>query len=100
MSTNPDTFFGAVDPRTLNALPIGALVEFTYDDLGARRESRYHTVRGVVRRVNESTDRGFGWVALEQVTRTRPGGVVTDRPADRLDFINIMAVTVLEGFAA
>lgn len=97
---NTDTFYGATDPHILNTLPIGSVLEFTYDHLGARRESRYLTVRGTVRRVNESTDRGLGWVALEQVTTIRPGGEVTTRPADRLDFRNVMGVVVLEGFGA
>ena len=98
METTTDTFFGAIDPRLLWALPIGALVEVTYDDLGARRASRYHTIRGVVRRVFEGPSQTTT-VALAQVSRTRHDGESTTRDGLNITAHNIMTLTILETFA-
>lgn len=97
MSTATNTgFFGAIDPRLLNTLPVGAVIDVTYDELGARRPARYRTIRGTVRRVLESSDRGPGFLSLEQARITHPGGEVTTKASTRLDTQNVMGVIVLE----
>lgn len=99
MNTATNTgFFNAIDPRLLHTLPVGAVIDVTYDELGARRPTRYRTIRGTVRRILESSDRGPGFLSLEQARITHPGGEVTEKANARLDTQNIMGVVVLESF--
>lgn len=97
-TTDTDTFFGAIDPRTVMALPAGALIQFTYDELGARRDSRYHTILGVVRATNKDAERGV-YVSLVDITVTRPNGDTSHRDSFNYRAQNIMALTVLEAMA-
>lgn len=86
------TFFDAIDPRTLRALREGAVIRATYDELGARRPSGYHTITGTVTLVTEDAERGLR-ITLADVTRTRPSGDVTVRPGLVLDGRKIMELT-------
>jgi hypothetical protein len=87
-----DTFFGAVDPRTIRDLAAGTVVTFTYDDLGARRPNRYHLVTGTVDSVNQDAERGL-YVNLTDITITRPSGDVSTRPRFNYRAANILEVS-------
>jgi hypothetical protein len=98
MSTN-DSFHGAVPSTTIDRLPAGGLVRFTYDELGARRPNRYHTITAVVSHVSTAQD-GVRTIFLTQVQRIRPDGERTNRDALALYDRNVIGVEILEGFAA
>lgn len=93
-----DTFFGAVDIRAIRALPLGALIRITYDELGARRANRCHTIEGVVTLITEDAERGCR-ITLAQVIRTRPSGDRTNRDRLVVDGRNVMTLDILEGMA-
>lgn len=86
-------FFGSLDYDVINALTVGTAVTVTYDGTGGRRPHFYRTVRGTVRRVLETGERGGGELFLEDVTVThhRSGETLTKVGA-RLDYRNIMAL--------
>ena len=92
MTNDANTFYGAVDPDTLWALTPGDRVEFTYDEQGARRPTRYHRIAGTVRNVSPG-DSHTVTVALDDVTRIRPDGTETTKPSMLLCNRNIITVT-------